>query len=259
MRLEMFDAAARGQFATDEQTQAVWVSTDCKVRYTAPPTLPRDPAQSGKLPGSCRDARPFGADPSAPSCRTAIRQLRFMHRDLRQFALALAIVAATVPWVTTVSELAAADETRPSIAVADFGYVDTSGEPRDQSRDHAARLAAFVSALKADLAAQQRWRLATLDCGGPCRPADIPASDLLAAARKADADVLLIGGIHKMSTLVQWAKVEAIDTKSGQVLLDKLFTFRGDTDEAWQRAEAFVAAELSNMPAPQRPPAAVAQ
>jgi len=174
-----------------------------------------------------------------------------MPRDLRQIPVALAIVAATVPWVTTVSGLASADETRPSIAIAEFGYVDTSGESRDQSREHAARLAAFVSALKADLAAQQRWRLAALDCGGSCQPADIPASDLLAAARQAGADVLLVGGIHKMSTLVQWAQVEAIDAKSGQVLLNKLFTFRGDTDEAWQRAEAFIAAELSNVSAPQ--------
>jgi hypothetical protein len=182
-----------------------------------------------------------------------------MPRDLRQIPVALALVGAMVLSAAPVSGLAATDETRPSIAIADFGYVDTSGEPRDQSSEHAARLAAFVSALKADLAARQRWRLAALDCDGPCRPADIPASDLLAAARKAGADVLLVGGIHKMSTLVQWAQVEAIDATSGQVLLNKLFTFRGDTDEAWQRAEAFVAAELSNMPAPQRPPAAAAQ
>jgi Protein of unknown function (DUF2380) len=181
-----------------------------------------------------------------------------MPRDVRRFPLALAIVAATVPWVAAVSG-SAADETRPSIAIADFGYVDTSGEPRDQSREHAARLDAFVSALKADLAARQRWRLAVLDCGGSCRPADIPASELLAAARKAGADLLLVGGIHKMSTLVQWAQVEAIDTASGQALLNKLFTFRGDTDEAWQRAEAFIAAELSNMPAPQRPRAGADQ
>jgi Protein of unknown function (DUF2380) len=181
-----------------------------------------------------------------------------MHRDVRQFALALAIVAATVAWATTVPGLAA-DETRPSIAIADFGYVDTSGEPRDQTSEHAARLAAFVSALKADLVARQQWRLAALDCDGSCRPADIPASELLAAARKAGADVLLVGGIHKMSTLVQWAQVEAIDAKSGRVLLSKLFTFRGDTDEAWQRAEAFIAAEVSNMSAPQGPPAAAAQ
>jgi hypothetical protein len=48
-----------------------------------------------------------------------------------------------------------------------------------------------------------------------------------------------------MSTLVQWAKVEAVDTKTGQALFDKLFTFRGDTDEAWRRAEAFILEEIT--------------
>ena len=66
----------------------------------------------------------------------------------------------------------------------------------------------------------------------------------LAAAREAGADILLIGGVHKMSTLVQWAKVQAIDAATGQIALDKLFTFRGDTDEAWRRAEAFISNEM---------------
>jgi hypothetical protein len=47
-----------------------------------------------------------------------------------------------------------------------------------------------------------------------------------------------------MSTLVQWAKAEVIDLRSGQIVLDKLFTFRGDTDQAWRRAEEFISNEL---------------
>ena len=50
--------------------------------------------------------------------------------------------------------------------------------------------------------------------------------------------------IYKMSTLVQWAKAEVIDVRSGQIVLDKLFTFRGDTDQAWRRAEEFISNEL---------------
>ena len=41
---------------------------------------------------------------------------------------------------------------------------------------------------------------------------------LLAAAREAGADILLIGGVHKMSTLVQWAKIQAIDTGTQRVM-----------------------------------------
>jgi hypothetical protein len=71
----------------------------------------------------------------------------------------------------------------------------------------------------------------------------------LKAARAAGADFLMVGGIHKMSTLVQWAKTELIDLRSGQILLDKLFTFRGDTDQAWRRAEEFIANELITLAA----------
>ena len=52
--------------------------------------------------------------------------------------------------------------------------------------------------------------------------------------------------IHKMSTLVQWAKVEAIDAKSGQIMLDRLFTFRGDTDLAWRHAEEYMGKSISD-------------
>ena len=48
-----------------------------------------------------------------------------------------------------------------------------------------------------------------------------------------------------MSTLVQWAKIEAIDARTGRIVLDKLFSFRGDTDEAWRQAEAFIFDELT--------------
>ena len=56
--------------------------------------------------------------------------------------------------------------------------------------------------------------------------------------------MLLIGGIQKMSTLVQWVKVQTIDIEANRMVLDKLLTFRGDTHEAWQHAEAFVAREI---------------
>ena len=53
----------------------------------------------------------------------------------------------------------------------------------------------------------------------------------------------MIGGIHKQSTLIQWAKVQAIDIAADRVLLNRLFTFRGDSDEAWDRAETFMSRE----------------
>jgi hypothetical protein len=135
---------------------------------------------------------------------------------------------------------------RATVAVIDFDYVDTSGEARDQRGEHEARLAVFMRAVRHDLAQGDSFRLVTPTCSPtPCSLAGSTVSGLLAAAREAGADILLIGGVHKMSTLVQWAKIEAIDPKTERVLFDRLFTFRGDTDEAWRRAEAFIVDEIA--------------
>ena len=135
-----------------------------------------------------------------------------------------------------------------AIAVIDFGYVDTSGEERDQRKEHETRLGNFMRALRDDLAKDGSSWLVTPACvPKPCSLAGSTVTDLLAAAREAGADILLIGGVHKMSTLVQNAKVEAIDARTGRVMFEKLFTFRGDTDEAWRRAEIFIANEIAGI------------
>lgn len=110
------------------------------------------------------------------------------------------------------------------VAVDDFSYTDTSGEPANQTAVHEKRLAAFMVALRRDIAADPRYRLA-------------PSVQEGAAFK-------VIGGIQKTSTLVQWAKVAVIDVGAKKVVMDKLYTFRGDNDEAWERAEAFVVREV---------------
>lgn len=116
----------------------------------------------------------------------------------------------------------AADTT--AIALDDFSYTDTSAEPTDQSAAHERRLSAFMAALRRDISVDRRYRLV------PC------AQD--GAAFK------VIGGIQKTSTLVQWAKVAVIDVGAKKLVMDKLYTFRGDNDESWQRAEIFVSREI---------------
>ena len=127
------------------------------------------------------------------------------------------------------------------LAVVDFAYVDTSGEPADQTAAHRQRLQALMAALRRDFAADGRFRLVPFSCGPvPCTDDGLAPADLLRAAAAARAQMLVIGGIHKQSTLVQWAKVEAIDIAADRVVFDRLFTFRGDSDEAWSRAETFI-------------------
>jgi Protein of unknown function (DUF2380) len=119
------------------------------------------------------------------------------------------------------------------VAVEDFGYLDTSGEPVDQTADHQKRLQAFMSALKRDVEAAPGYRL-------------VPSA-------QTDASFRIVGGIHKMSTLVQNAKVAVIDFSAKKVVMKKFYTFRGDNDEAWARAEVFVSGDIRAALAAVRP------
>jgi hypothetical protein len=135
---------------------------------------------------------------------------------------------------------------RPSmIAVADFGYQDSSGEMRDQTAGHAARLHVFDDAFRQDLQASAALRVIRLPCAEqPDCAENIANPTLLAAkAKAAGASLLAFGGIHKMSTLVQFAKLDVVDLRSNRVVFERLYTFRGDSEDAWQHAERFVARE----------------
>jgi hypothetical protein len=167
-------------------------------------------------------------------------------RSLPRIA-ALTLCAAAIGHLTIAFGFAADSETAGiAIAIIDFNYVDTSGEVLDQRAEHEMRLSVFMSALKDDLAAGGKFRVVVPACGpDPCSRSS--GSELLKAANAAGANFLMVGGIHKMSTLVQWAKAEVIDLRSGQIVFDKLFTFRGDTDQAWRRAEEFISNELTTL------------
>ncbi|PDT91563.1 hypothetical protein CO669_06105 [Bradyrhizobium sp. Y36] len=110
------------------------------------------------------------------------------------------------------------------VSIEDFQYLDTSGEPVDQTAVHEKRLGAFMVALRRDVGADKRYQLTP--------------------AGQDDAKFKVVGGVQKTSTLVQWARVAVIDTAARKVLFEKLYTFRGDNDEAWDRAEAFLAREV---------------
>ena len=117
-----------------------------------------------------------------------------------------------------------AAEAAIGVAMDDFSYTDTSAEPANQTAAHERRLAAFMSALRRDIGEGGRYRL-------------VPSAQDGAAFK-------VIGGIQKTSTLVQWAKVAVIDVGARKIVMDKLYTFRGDNDESWERAEIFVSREV---------------
>ena len=134
---------------------------------------------------------------------------------------------------------------RVPIAIVDLDYADTSGEARDQQAEHEARLRAFVAMLRADLEQDGRYRTITIACRRPpCTAQPSGAASLVEDARAAGARLLLYGGIQKMSTLIQHSKVQVVDVEANKLVFDRLISFRGDTDESWQRAARFLVREL---------------
>ena len=162
-------------------------------------------------------------------------------RHLRLFALLFLIAGSGIAQ----AEPTEAVGQRVRLAIADFVYVDTSGEQLDQNAAHQRRLKAFMDALRQDFTTSDRFHLIAVPCGPTaCNSESTPSADLIRAAVEAGAKMLVIGGVHKQSTLIQWAKVQVFDIDAKQFVFDKLFTFRGDTDEAWRRAEIFVSQDI---------------
>jgi hypothetical protein len=165
-----------------------------------------------------------------------------MPKALKSAGLALA--AAAILCGSPLREGRAQTEA-PTLAVAGIDYSDTSGEVIDQSADHVRRLRAFESALRSDLSASGKLRSVSLDCPpDACSVGDIDAKQLIGKAQAAGADFLLIGAFHKVSTLIQWAKFDMIDVKAQKLSFERLVSFRGDNDEAWRRAEAFIVRDI---------------
>jgi Protein of unknown function (DUF2380) len=167
-----------------------------------------------------------------------------MAEPMKRRSTGLALVAAVAFCAAPVRPGRAQSEA-PVMAVAEIQYVDTSGEAVDQSADHVRRLRRFEAALRADLAASGKVQNVALDCPpSACSIGDIDADRLLDKAQAAGAAYLLVGSIHKLSTLVQWARFDIVEVKTRNAVFSRLVTFRGDSDQAWAHAESFVVRQI---------------
>ncbi|MCC8963796.1 DUF2380 domain-containing protein [Bradyrhizobium sp. Pear76] len=161
-------------------------------------------------------------------------------RQSRLVLLSVALIGLLAGIAPLRAETGAAVAAPLSVSIEDFSYLDTSGEVIDQTAAHQTRLDALMQKLRADVAAEPQYRLVA-----PTAPAG-------------EARIKVIGGVQKMSTLIQWAKVAVIDVGASKVLYEKLYTFRGDTDEAWDHAAMFVSREVRAALAAALPPAQTA-
>jgi hypothetical protein len=168
----------------------------------------------------------------------AAKEDRGMERvDCAKAAVAFLFAAAALSLQPSGGTLAAP----LTITVADFDYKDNSGEVRDQSAEHKARVAHFAELVRENLSAKGDYRVLPFDCPQhPCTPIRMGSDDFIAAARRTGAQFVVWGGILKVSTLVQSGLLEVLDLQNEKLILKRTVSFRGDNDEAYRRAAAFV-------------------
>ena len=141
-----------------------------------------------------------------------------------------------------------------TLAVAEFDYVDSSGEPNHQSEAPAQRLQDFARLIRDQLSTSGGYQVVDLRCPQPrCSVGAMDPKSLIDAAHQSGARLLLYGGIHKMSTLVQFGKAQVLDLQTDKLVYDRTITFRGDNDEAWKRAGEFLAQDLLSQDLPPAP------
>ena len=160
-------------------------------------------------------------------------------------SLLLACVAAVSAFALLPSPALAVEPV--AVAVADFDYIDTSGEVLGQERAHADRLRALAQHVREGLGQSGRYRVVVLACDPtPCSAGRTDPAELIAKAHAAGARLLLYGGIQKMSTLIQYGNAQVVDLDADRLVFNRNNSFRGDNDEAWRRAAQFLVSDLVN-------------
>jgi hypothetical protein len=174
---------------------------------------------------------------------------------MRKISLAFAL-AGGLAVVAPATMVHAADVQR--VALADFYYLDTSGEPGDRDKEHQDRVDLFETVLREELAATGRFEIVPLECTMPkCGVGTLSVEDAVDAADRLHADYVLLGAIQKISTLVGTGRLDLVDVPQRRSAMSRVLSFRGDSDEAFRRAAEFSArnvaeADLMTSSAPAR-------
>lgn len=162
-----------------------------------------------------------------------------VHRRL----FAIAAVAIGCAWSLTAVAVPAGE----TVAMLPMKLLDTSAEPTDQAKDHTRRLEAMGNSLAADLSKAGVYNVVEVteaDLKKNCPTEDTKC--LLQTARQTGASYMLIGVVHKSSSLIMQLFARLYDVKTEKEVFSRDLNFRGDNDESWRRAEVFLADQFVN-------------
>jgi hypothetical protein len=127
------------------------------------------------------------------------------------------------------------------VAVFDFELIDTSldGQMRGPNPEEKARLERLAPALRAKLAASDRYAVVdTARVSERAHRQNLQACGGCDAtlAREAGADIALTGTVQKVSNLILNLNIYLRDAEDDRLLQAMSADFRGNTDESWSRA-----------------------
>jgi len=171
-----------------------------------------------------------------------------MHRVYGLFVACIASTLALGVATASAQQISAAPVT---VAVADFDFRDPSAGTSDRDTVHQERLRAFAKLIRDELTNSGRYRAVALACKQPpCSAGETDADTMVGDAKAAGARLLMFGGIQKLSTLIQYLKVEVVDVDNNKLVFDRLMSMRGDTDDAWHHAGTYLVRDLveQNLP-----------
>lgn len=169
---------------------------------------------------------------NAPTIHVAAMKSRARSRMFAAATLALGCA-----WMATGNAAHAAS----TVAMLPIKLLDTSAEPADQAKDHTRRLEVFGNRLATDLTKAGVYNVVEVTASDIKK--ECPVEDtkcLLSAARQRGAGLMLIGVVHKSSSLIMQMFARLYDVKSEKEVFAQDLNFRGDNDESWRRAEAFL-------------------
>ncbi|NYZ14493.1 DUF3280 domain-containing protein [Azospirillum sp. RWY-5-1] len=122
------------------------------------------------------------------------------------------------------------------VVVFDMEIADTSGEGAHP--DHPARLRRMTDLLVEGLRATGRYQVQA--ARDSAIAAELPPSIRECngcereLARRAGADIVVTGVIHKISTLILNERIMMRDVNSGEVLTSAIVDIRGDNERSWK-------------------------
>lgn len=127
------------------------------------------------------------------------------------------------------------------LAIPPVKMLDTSNEARDQQGDHARRMALMEEILAQELSGQLVSRT---DIAAAC-PRETTEC-LVGALRARGAEQGLFIVVQKTSTLILQAFASLVDLEGEKLVTHTELSFRGDNDEAWEKAAHFLAGKLQD-------------